>query len=115
MSAYGGPLRTARQAWADFVRADLELGFTLLGMAAVTGEGQRARKCVRNAIATLRTADVFLADGRPGEGQDEQDIRRRGDQLRTRLRTLAAHGLADQAQIGRIASVPSVRLQSVDL
>lgn len=110
MRAGGGQSAVAatrvRRAWADFVRTDLELGFTLLDKAAVSGEPKRTQKSIRRAMATLRTADVFLAD-RPAEPTREGDIRRRGDELRDRLGKLTADRLDDGGSVATPAGLAS--------
>jgi hypothetical protein len=73
----------ARRIQAEFVLTELELGLTFLDIAANTREPRTTRRCVRNAVAALRTANRFLR-GRAVDS-DDRYIRQRREELCERL------------------------------
>ena len=76
-------LYDARRIHAESVLAELELGLTFLDIAADTGESKTTQRCVRNAIAALRSANRFLT---VGQGSPHADyLRRRREELCQRL------------------------------
>ena len=73
----------ARRIDTESVLAELELGLTFLDIAADTGESKTTQRCVRNAIAALRTANRFLT---VDQGSPHADyLRRRRQELCQRL------------------------------
>jgi hypothetical protein len=80
-------LDDARRAQGEFVRAELELGATFLDVALTTRDAGHSLRCVRNAIAALRTADRYMAHALYAH-LDDAEIYRLRDQLEERVRKL---------------------------
>jgi hypothetical protein len=76
-------LSDAERVQVERVLVELELGLTFLDIAANNGEAKTNRRCVRNAIVALRTANTFLAV--PRRKAEGQYIRQRRDELSERL------------------------------
>ena len=77
-------LSDAERVQVERVLVELELGLTFLDIAANTGEPKTNRRCVRNAIVALRTANTFLAV--PRSKAEGHYISQRRDELSERLK-----------------------------
>ena len=76
----------AKQAVAESVVTELELGMTFLDVAETTRDRKHALRSVRNAITALRTASTFVSELQPDTGI--ATIQQRREQLTARLRTI---------------------------
>lgn len=71
----------------EFIRMELELGFTLLEVAKTRG-GVGSQACVRQAAAALHAADRFLRVESRLSGTAAGDLYERRDELRQRLHAI---------------------------
>jgi len=74
----------AERVQAEHALVELELGLTFLDIAANTGKPTTNRRCVRNAIVALHTANTFLSV--PHCRAKARYISQRRDELRGRLK-----------------------------